>query len=151
MRSLEALLSRVVSAGSVLAVGAEQLPTPGEPSRTRALDAPDDAAALDAALGSLSDDAFDAALAAGWGKDLTPRAVVAGLRRTLRPGAPLVLVAPAPRAGWTAVVRMLRRRRAVPREALCEALLLEGLVDVRARRPEDAAVTVAWARLPTDA
>ena len=82
-----------------------------------------------------------------------PRALVEGAAAPVRPGGVVAIAAPPPRAGLEGVrdrvLGVLRRRRPIPLEELCEAMLLAGLVDVRAKELESAAgLSLVWARVP---
>lgn len=151
-RPVGALLSEALGAGPTLAVAADRLDGGLEGAAAR-LDAPEDAAALEAALAGFGDGAFGAAVAGGWGEALAPEAVAAALARKVRPGGAVVLAAPTVRPGFRAAVsRLLRRRRACAFEDLCEGLLKAGLVDVRAvERTDRPGLAVAWARVPARA
>src|SRR5690606_38925955 len=103
--------SAALPSGSVRAVSADELSAPATPAYAGAL-----VAELDAR---------------------GPRALVEAAAARVRPGGVIAIAAPTERAGLEGmrgrVLGVLRRRRPVPLEDLCEAMLLAGLVDVRAK------------------
>jgi hypothetical protein len=148
--ALERLLARLLGGGSVLAVGGPPL----APSSTvRELARPQSGEELEQSLETVGDAAYDAALLASWGPDLTPEELARAVRDKVRPGGVIVITAPTTRRGWRgargALVGMIKRRKPVPLEELCEALLLARLRDVSARELDGStALGVVWATVP---
>lgn len=151
--ALERLLERLLAGGSVLAVGSPPS-SPLGPSRTvRELPRPESAGELEQSLEAVGDAAYDAALLASWGPELSAEGLARAVRDKVRPGGIIVITAPTTRRGWRgargALVGMIKRRKPVPLEELCEALLLAHLREVAARELEGStALGVVWASVP---
>ncbi|MCB9593171.1 MAG: hypothetical protein H6719_10600 [Sandaracinaceae bacterium] len=133
--------SAVIQDGRVLVVGALRAPTVA-PVDPHPVEAPATLGELRGALAAPRGEPFDAALIAGWGRDVDLVGLVSEVRRAVRSGGTVAFVVPIPRDGWrgarSAVLAMLRRQRPVPLEELCGALLMGKLVDVRVRPIEGA-------------
>lgn len=155
----EAPWAQLSSAPSLLAVGSP--PPEGADARVSLmLDASDQASlavGLDALLRSGSDpgeaaeprERFHAAILTSWGADVSPEALVQAVRPLLREGATLLFTTPTVRDGIRgargALLGLMRRRRPVLLEDLCEALLLAGIDDIRVRElPGAAGDSLVW-------
>lgn len=144
---LDEILGRVLGEGAVIALGDDVHGTDRSPA-TRVIEAPADEAALASSLASVEDGAFDAALASDWSAELEPAAIARALSTKVRAGGVVAFAAPLARSGMRdRLLGLFRRRAPVELEALCEALLLARLVDIRAAEP-DGRSGVAWARVP---
>ncbi|MBX3273612.1 MAG: hypothetical protein KF729_25335 [Sandaracinaceae bacterium] len=125
----------MAAGGPALVVGSLRAPSV-LPADAHALEAPSSIAALRAALAATPLAQYDAAWITGWGRELAPVELAREVAVAVRPGGAVAFVAPEAAPGWrgaSAAVRALfGRARPVPLEALCGALLLAGLVDVRA-------------------
>ena len=142
--ALEPILARVLGDGAIVSVGGPL----ALGAATRVIEEPPDAESLDRALATTDDGALDAAVAFAWGDGLDAPDVARALRAKVRAGGVVALASPLPPAGvGRRVLDLFARKRAVELEALCEALLIARLVDVRAMEP-DGRVGVAWARVP---
>lgn len=151
--ALGPLLERLLEGGSLLAIGAESLLPLGASRTVRELPRPDSGVELEQSLESVGDAAYDAALVASWGPDLSADGLCRAVREKVRPGGVVVITAPTQRSGWRgargALIGLIKRRKPVPLEELCEALLLARLRDVAAEELEGpSALGVVWASVP---
>lgn len=142
---MAARVARSVGRGHVLAVDAGALLGQLEAAAVHELEPPGGEAI------ALPDAAFDAALVGGLGS-ATPLAIALALSTRVRAGGSITFALPTTRAGLKgatgSLVGLLRRRRPVLLEDLCEALLLAGLHTVEACELDDPAGTsVVTARL----
>lgn len=100
----------------------------------------------------LPDEVFDAALVGGLGST-SPRELARQLASRVRSGGSITFALPTTRTGLKgatgSLLGMLRRRKPVPFEELCEALLFAGLHTIEAAELDDASGTsVVSARVP---
>lgn len=136
MSALEQELSALLRGrlvGHVLVVG--KCPVDLEITGVRAAKAPADRGELQ----QLGAD-YDAAVIAGWGKDLEAEEVARALRERVRVGGSVVFLVPTSRRGWrgarSALLGAFRGQAPVPFEELCEAVFRAGLRAIVARELE---------------
>jgi hypothetical protein len=137
--TLAELTQRVAGKGAVLAIDASPIVKHLDAASVRELEAPSDETI------ALDDVHCDAAIVGGLG-NATPLALARALRARIAPGGALLF---ALAGGRGAFFGMLRRRKPLPLEALCEALLIAGYESIEAREL-DRKATVVWGRVPHD-
>ncbi len=106
-------------------------------------------AAPEGEVPELPEGIHDVAIVGGLGA-ATPLSMARALLSVVRPGGVIAFALPTTRQGLKgatgSLIGMLRRKKPVLFEELCEALLIAGLVDVRGRELSDSSGTsIVWA------
>lgn len=136
--------------GAILVVAADDWGADLEGSTLRSFPEPRDTSELQGSLQAIEDASYDGALAVRWGQGIELPVLVTALARKVRPGGKVALARATSWSGVRGAVSRLLGRATPSLEDLCEALLLAGLLDIRAKEHTDRrGVSVVWGCKPS--